>query len=100
MAFPVSRFAKLIHSIATPKRGIAMPSIPGAAVRTGSRAVRLVQIVDDLRGGRAYTVRHIADRYGISTRQAERDMVDIEVYLLPLEVAGSPLTYRMMRDTR
>ena len=77
-----------------------MPSIPGAAVRTGSRAVRLVQIVDDLRGGRAYTVRDIADRYGISARQAERDMIDIEVYLLPLEVAGSPLTYRMMRDTR
>ena len=77
-----------------------MPSVPGSAIRTSSRAVRLVQIVDDLRQGGTYTVRHIADRYGISTRQAERDMVDIEVYLLPLEVAGSPLTYRMMRDTR
>ena len=86
---------KLIHSIATPKRGVAMPSIPGAAVRTGSRAVRLVQIVDDLRQGGTYTVRHIADRYGISTRQAERDLIDIEVFLLPLDVDGP--RFRMMR---
>ena len=72
-----------------------MPSVPGSAIRTSSRAVRLVQIVDDLRQGGTYTVRLIADRYGISTRQAERDLIDIEVFLLPLDVDGP--RFRMMR---
>jgi len=75
-----------------------MPSVPGSAIRTSSRAVRLVQIVDDLRQGGTYTVRDIAERYGISTRQAERDLIDIEVFLLPLDVDGS--RFRMMRGLR
>lgn len=51
------------------------------------RADRLFQIVQILRGRRLTTAAHLADRLGISERTVYRDIRDLSLSGVPVEVA-------------
>lgn len=65
-------------------------AVTRAPIRTSNRSVRLVQIVTAMREGQSFTASEISDRWDISVRTAERDILDIDLYLIPLLSKSTP----------